>query len=287
MEETFQTATDFSLITHADPRCVVSCCISTGLIRGILRGEILDEKDLDILLESAYKWVDAWIRDVRLAKDGEPEQNEGETSEPDVREFLDKEEFDKHAYAKTFADLQLDDSSKIGYVYKCLGSAILSLRMGMQQSPYSNNPGVGSPAALPNSAIFENIITELTYEAGDADTNACAAGALLGSWLGYNSLPSHWRDGMDNRNWLMEKCNALIQLIGAGSNVPTSKYDGKSDPDTLPDGGKGLMDEKELGKRDSDMMFKYMTRHAEGVAEEKARLKEEERQKKGWRSFLG
>ncbi|KAK2839338.1 hypothetical protein FQN49_006237 [Arthroderma sp. PD_2] len=287
LDETFQVATDFSLITHADPRCIVSCCASTGLIRGILRGEILDEKDLDTMLEGAYKWTDAWIRDVRLSKDAEREQNEGETPEADVREFLDREEFDKHVHAKTFADLQLDDSYKIGYVYKCLGSAILSLRMAMRQSRHDNNTGAGSPTALPNSIIFENIITELTYEAGDADTNACAAGALLGSWLGYNSLPPHWRDGMDNHDWLRQKCNALIQVIGVESNVPTSKYDGKSDLDTLPDGGKGVMDERELAGRDSDMMAKYMTRHAEGVAEEKERLKAEERSKKGWRSFLG
>ncbi|DAA75228.1 TPA_exp: Uncharacterized protein A8136_1979 [Trichophyton benhamiae CBS 112371] len=262
LEKTFQIATDFSLITHADPRCILACCISTGLIRGILRGEILDEKGLDTLLEDAYTWVDSWVRDVRLPKDDAQKETDSDIYEPDAREFLDREEFDQHAYAKTFSDLLLDASYKIG------------------------TPGTGSPPPLTNSAIFENIITELTYEAGDADTNACAAGALLGSWLGYNSLPSHWRDGMDNNDWLMQKCNSLIQVIGAGDDGATP-YDGKLDADTSPDGGKGLMNKEELEKRDSDMIVKYMTRHAEGVAEEKARLKAEEKQKKGWKSFLG
>ncbi|EZF60793.1 hypothetical protein H112_06264 [Trichophyton rubrum D6] len=286
LEKTFQIATDFSLITHADPRCILACCISTGLIRGILRGEILDEKGLDTLLEDAYTWVDSWVRDVRLPKDDAQKETDSDIYEPDAREFLDREEFDQHAYAKTFSDLLLDASYKIGYVYKCLGTAILSLRMGMQKSPHGSTPGTGSPPPLTNSAIFENIITELTYEAGDADTNACAAGALLGSWLGYNSLPSHWRDGMDNNDWLMQKCNSLIQVIGVGDDGATP-YDGKLDADTSPDGGKGLMNKEELEKRDSDMIVKYMTRHAEGVAEEKARLKAEEKQKKGWKSFLG
>ncbi|EFR01733.1 ADP-ribosylglycohydrolase [Nannizzia gypsea CBS 118893] len=286
LEKTFQVATDFSLVTHADPRCVLACCISTGLIRGILRGEILDEKGLDTLMEDAYSWVDSWVRKTRLTADETNGQKEDEIYEPAAREFLDREEFDKHAYAKTFSDLLLDDSYKIGYVYKCLGAAILSLRMGMQQSPFGSNAGVESSFILTDSAVFEKIITELTYEAGDADTNACAAGALLGCWLGYNSLPSHWRDGMDNRDWLMQKCNSLIQVIGVG-NENALPYDGKLDADTSPDGGKGLMSEKELGKRDSDMMFKYMSRHAEGVAEEKARLKADEKQKKGWKSFLG
>lgn len=58
MEEAFQTARSFSMVTHADPRCVVACCISVGLIRGILRGKIKNEDDVTDLCNVAFDWVE-------------------------------------------------------------------------------------------------------------------------------------------------------------------------------------------------------------------------------------
>ena len=46
------------------------------------------------------------------------------------------------------------------------------------------------------TAVFETLVTPLVMEGGDADTNACFAGALLGAYLGYKVLPPHWRDGL-------------------------------------------------------------------------------------------
>ncbi|KAK2748266.1 hypothetical protein FQN57_000924 [Myotisia sp. PD_48] len=278
LDEIFQIATDLSIITHADPRCVVACCISCGLIRGMLRGEILTEEHVDTLLDKAYLWVNQWVKNGRpgsrrndndalntntmdVQSEQAPEQTE--------TELLDREEFNSHIFATSFTDLQLDHATKIGYVYKCLGAAILSLRLAMRQAPHGDvSTNLDNPRVA-KSAVFENIITQITYEAGDADTNACAAGALLGCWLGYDSLPAHWRDGMQYRDWLMQKCNGLIQIFENGDTHPTLGYRGSTDPDTLPDGGKGLMNEKELERRDNAIMVEYMLRHHEGVADEK------------------
>src|SRR5277367_3406002 len=69
IEETFRIAAEFSLVTHADPRCVVACCISTGLIRGILRGEVRNDEDIDALVENAFEWVYAWQKRGRRFED--------------------------------------------------------------------------------------------------------------------------------------------------------------------------------------------------------------------------
>ncbi|EEP77402.1 conserved hypothetical protein [Uncinocarpus reesii 1704] len=282
-EETCRIATDFSLVTHADPRCVVACCIATGLVRGILRGEILAEVDVDNMIERVYGWVDRWTR----SRQTEPKDLESnDTSEFEGGELLDQQEFSKHVQAQTFEELQLDDSMKIGYVYKCLGAAILSLRMAMRRAPFNTVVAGKHTDTLP-SAIFESIITELTLAAGDADTNACVAGAFLGCWFGYNALPPHWRDGMQHFDWLTHKCNGLIEILQI-SREPESKYKGKEDPDTRPDGGKGLMDREELQKRDCHFMLRYMAKHSEGAEEEKARLKQEKKPKqKRWTGIFG
>lgn len=281
LEQTFHAAAEFSIITHSDPRCVVACCISTALIRGMLSGEILNERDVDTHIEKAYQWVDAWIKGFRGGAEY-VDSNNGQLEEGDL---LNRDEFKNHVYAKTFEELQLDESRKIGYVYKCLGSAILALRLGMRQAPCDTLPA-GVSTKLPNSIIFENIITAITYEAGDADTNACAAGALLGCWLGYNSLPAQWRDGMMHLDWLVNKCDGLGYTLGVVQNIPA--YKGSEDQDTGLDGGKGLMDDEQISKRDSEFMARYMAKHAVGVEKEKKRLEQEkkEKNKKSWTGML-
>lgn len=286
LEETFRVATSFSVVTHADPRCIVACCIATGLIRGMLRGEILTEDDVNELIEQAYEWTNTWVKNGRSAGDKPtPGVEKDDADKFEDGELLDRQEFEKHAHASNFGELELDDSMKMGYVYKCLGAAILSLRLAIREAPYDAiETGVrveGSP-----SAIFERIITEITFEAGDADTNACAAGALLGCWLGYSALPPHWRDGMRDFNWLMQKCNGLLQTIKI-SRKKSSTYQGSYDPDTLPDGGKGLMNEKELQQRDAQFMMQMLTREAEGEKEERERLKQEKKRKqRGWKGMF-
>lgn len=58
--EAFETATMYPLPTHADPRYIVACCISIGLIRGMITQEIKDEADLDQLIEEAVDWLETW-----------------------------------------------------------------------------------------------------------------------------------------------------------------------------------------------------------------------------------
>lgn len=61
LNETFQTAVDFSRVMHADPRCIVFCCLATGLIRGVLCGEILAEEDIDKIIGLSLSWTEDWM----------------------------------------------------------------------------------------------------------------------------------------------------------------------------------------------------------------------------------
>lgn len=227
VEETFQVAADFSIVTHADPRCVISCVIGTALVRGLIRGEIRVEKDLDEMIERGLAWYAA-VRERELQ---EPERKD----EP----VLDLEEFNKHARAETLADLLLDESYKIGYVYKTFGSGIVLLRQAMRQISSSKTP------LQSHLTVFEPLITALTMEGGDADTNACFAGALLGALIGYRALPSHWRDGLRHGSWLMEKAEGLCDVLG----VTQGSYSGSADKDTAEDGGRGFLTDAQMEEK--------------------------------------
>jgi ADP-ribosylglycohydrolase len=293
-EYTFRIATEFSIITHADPRCVLACCISTALIRGILRGDIQNEQDVDAMIDVAFKWVHSWQKRGRKFKSEPVVVVEEEwvdagmnTSEiGDVEEqiqestalytkpepLLDRVEFYKHVRAENFQELQLDDSMTMGYVYKSLGAAIVALRSAMK----SDWSGSEERRKYSNRTIFENLITEIVMEGGDADTNACVAGALLGAWLGYMALPAHWCEGIEHHDWLVSKCDALMYVLGIKDFAVV--YKGSEDPDAMEDGGNGFLNRSALEARETAFMETYLRKRAEKKASQS--------KDKGWKVRL-
>ncbi|KAF3048353.1 hypothetical protein E8E12_011718 [Didymella heteroderae] len=167
-EQTWRLSVGIGRTTHVDPRCVVACCISVGLIRQLLRGQVQTDKDMDAAIERAYEWV-------RKQPDIMNPGPSADMTESQVRNDLDRQEFEKHVYAQTLEELRLDDQTKMGYVYKCLGSAVLLLRRAIQA--ISNAPMAAG--MVEKAQLFERLIVRLIMEGGDADTNGAAAGALL------------------------------------------------------------------------------------------------------------
>jgi hypothetical protein len=178
--------------------------------------------------------------------------------------------------------LQLDDARKIGYVYKALGAGILVLRLATRHSLAGVGEGrrdIDERYTRRGSNLFEELTSALIMEGGDADTNACIAGALLGAWVGYSCLPPHWRDGLDHAQWLKSKCKALEQVLRINS-LPG--YNGAEDKDTLPDGGRGLLGKAALDARAMAFMEAYMRKTELAKKNEQQRQK----QKQSWMGGL-
>jgi ADP-ribosylglycohydrolase len=275
LEETFQIAIDYSVVTHADPRCVVACCIHTALIRGILRGEVTSEEDVGRILEATFTSVEQWQQNGRLfntAKD----TPRGVPADVLVAEpALDRVEFDRYVNASSFEELQLDSAREIGYVYKALGSCILCLRLAIR---HSKGQLIDEQYMQAGTNIFEELITALIMQGGDADTNACIAGAVLGAWIGNTGLPPSWRNGLDHNSWLLHKCRAMEQVLGIDESL--TGYDGVKDRDTLSDGGRGLLDKHSLEVREAAFVEMY-TKRMKMMAERKAQ-KESKETGRGW-----
>lgn len=247
---TFETAARFSVVTHVDPRCVVSCAIGTELARGLARGEYTLESHVDAVVEAALEWYTAWAAARTDAASGEPDPP------------LAKDELYRHVRASNFKELDLA-SSAMGYVYKCLGSGILVLRLAIRAV-------TSSPTPLATQVnLFEELITSLVLEGGDGDTNACFAGALLGAYLGYKALPPHWRDGLRHGDWLMHKAEGLSRVVGASPGT----YSGKEDADTALDGGRGLLTDAQMEQR----FMVLQARIAQEEQEHNRKLREDEK----------
>lgn len=252
LDYTFAIAASYSVITHVDPRCVVSCMIGTALVRGLVRGEVRTEEDIDILVNLAvyvYLGIHKTFREEGPNKAGEPELNVDE-----LKTYT--------AATQTLETLELDSPAKIGYVYKCLGSGICILRLAMRKMAETSSTAT-------QLMLFELLITELIMYGGDADTNACFGGALLGAYLGYKALPPHWRDGLRHGTWLLEKSEALCQVL----RVMPGTYSGEMDRDTYPDGGRGFLTKDDMERRWLLLQARVATENREYIKREEEAAK--------------
>ncbi|OAL47498.1 ADP-ribosylglycohydrolase [Pyrenochaeta sp. DS3sAY3a] len=236
-EETWSLSVSIGRTTHVDPRCVVSCCIQVALIRSLLRGEIVDEQGLNACIERSYDWVK---QQPALMNPGLDDK----LTATEIEAHLERKGFEQHVYASSLDDLKLDEARKIGYVYKCLGSAILLLRLAMRK--IADLPASSGPMAT--QSLFEDLLVDLIMEGGDADTNGAAAGALLGAYLGHAKLPLHWTAGLAHKEWLAEKTGRLVVAVGV--------VDGELGvvKDEAEDGGVGLRSNDELERKAAELM---------------------------------
>jgi len=224
-DRTFRSAIDLARTTHADPRCLASCAVVSGLVSSIMRNEHAHLLDPRTSAADTDTWIKALIeRSISFLNTRFPLCSLSSAHSSELY---------SHAFANTLDDLHLDDSASIGYTYKALGAGVWSLREALKM--------VRERIAAPQ--IFEYVITKITMAAGDADTNAAVAGPIVGALLGYRGLPTHWKEGLAHCEWLVEKSDAAAYLLGvydAEEGNAGFVYEQVKDDDTLVDGGKHI-----------------------------------------------
>ncbi|KXS18703.1 ADP-ribosylglycohydrolase [Gonapodya prolifera JEL478] len=231
-EECFKMAAELSCVTHVDPRCVLACCIGSALIRGLVRGEVSTEEGITDTIAAARRWYnDVWVATMKERYGAQETALDGEFAVKD-------DEIDLYVSGThELVDLKLDDGA-MGYVLKCLSTGLILLRKTMRALRAD-----GSMRCRMD--IFQTLITDLIMEGGDADTNGCFAGSLLGSHLGYKALPPKWRDGLNHGEWLLNKAESVAIILGARDGT----YDGRADKDNAIDGAKGLLSKDQMEDR--------------------------------------
>lgn len=214
-EKLYRSAINVAAVTHADPRCLVSCTVASALVASAVRNEIHSDEDVKRVVEGAI---------IPLT------QHQPPLSDQYLQELRDI------IWKDSLVDLKLDERRSIGYTYKCLASGIWALRQGIAAK--------GSTSTTPSS-VFERVITELTMAGGDSDTNCAVAGSLLGALFGYSNLPAGWLHDLKHRDWLLAKADAAVYL-STGEGAP---YDLRKDPDNIVDGGKGAVSDEEFKRQ--------------------------------------
>ncbi|KAJ3055685.1 hypothetical protein HK097_009733 [Rhizophlyctis rosea] len=235
LESVQKTTEAVASTTHADPRCILSCVIITSLVYEILKGTSITPAFMRSTIETL---ADKYLQP--------PDTDPSKIPSP-------KSELLQFCFPDSIQSLELDDRMGIGYTYRSLGSATWSLTQLLSTTL--------SPSHSP-AKTFKSLITTLTTQGGDADTNATVAGALLGCQIGYSSLPSEWLFGLIHKDILLAKVDAALELMG----VLEGEYDAEGDRDTLLDGGRGFLSKDEMERREMEMMGRMA-----GLMERKAK----------------
>ncbi|KAJ3040346.1 hypothetical protein HDV00_011002 [Rhizophlyctis rosea] len=266
LEAVQSTTETIARTTHADPRCVISCTIVTTIIYEILTGSTASASLLRTIVDSAATrlYIHSEVNQLasnhgatKQGKKGRPgeEANEGSwtgkkkqkskargvavSAAVEAGEKPDcKSELDRLCFPTSLKALTLDDRNGIGYTYRALGSGMWCLSQLMDSILKEEHR---TPDRL--AASFKSLITQLTMQGGDADTNCAVAGALMGCIVGYSGLPREWLEGLVHHNWLVSKVDAELELVGVSIG---GGYDPALDEDVLLDGGKGFRTEEEL-----------------------------------------
>ncbi|KAH9488680.1 hypothetical protein Btru_042156 [Bulinus truncatus] len=195
--------------THADPRCQASCVAVCCCI-----ALMMQHTQANLLNEKP------------IAVDIEAICKESYNRASLVLETDEqKRELYLYMHCTKLKKLQLAERGKIGYTYKCLGAGFWALRQ--------NN--------------FQKAIIKLVMEAGDADTNAAVAGALLGCKLGLSAIPDSWLNGLKHRDWLIVYIERFLKLQDEMNLPPDHRTVYKDlDHSVLEESDKKLKEEREL-----------------------------------------
>ena len=162
--------------THADPRCVASAVAVSAAISNLVSSD--PSAPYNERIEAAITFA---LQSSKPFVDSCPLEQQ--------------QEFATYFGATSLADLHLSDSRTAGYTFKALGAGFYALREAQRSS-------------------FLDIITEIILEAGDADTNAAVAGALLGALFGYRLLPAQWISQTRHHKWMNGKIKSFMDLYG-------------------------------------------------------------------------
>ncbi|KAM9976322.1 hypothetical protein ACTFIR_010163 [Dictyostelium discoideum] len=217
-----ENAIDCCRITHYDSRCIISCIVYTHIVSTIFKNKFNNKQDEEEdeeedednhikIIEDLIKQIDQNGLYENIA---EFHFNSNKMVDDNLKQDYLKQ-FNTYMRAKEWVDLELDDSTSIGYVYKCLGSSILTVRKYLQ---YYKDKKTKDKSP---SYLFRKVMNELIREGGDSDTNGAVAGALLGSIIGYSNLPKDMLLEMPNKSWLDDQVIDFIGLLD--SRIKNSK----------------------------------------------------------------
>ena len=159
-------------VTHYDPRCVAACIYITLCVNGFL----YHSKDVTNVTEYARNEAIKFI---------------------ETAEYIDDPTL---TYSRQTYRAKFEKYLKRG---DCDSLDNVTLNKPHSRSSVKNPLACAVYAMKHMNRGYENVINHIVMQGGDADTNACVAGAVMGSYLGIDVIPADYTK-LKNLSWLLQ-----------------------------------------------------------------------------------
>lgn len=214
LDTVIKNTIDVCGVTHPAPLCVYSCIVLNYIISNLIKTNERSEKFIFSLILDVVKNTKHYIRNYidELNKNIKEISNENISddimtevikgniaayyNEHISRNTTEKVIFDIE-YALYFENINMCDlQTNIGHTLNPLKCAIYGLRK------------------LLKGESFEKIISDITYQGGDADTNCAVAGAVMGAYLGKSKLPQKYIKELIHKDILQKYVDQYTSVLG-------------------------------------------------------------------------
>jgi ADP-ribosylglycohydrolase len=200
----FDSVMSSSIMTHRDIRSISGALVVAQAIRRLAAGE---PREAGLLL-----WVAADVA-----------RNEARI----IAEFSDVViSGDRHARALPRALAHLE--SVIDLPRERVLAALVEEANRHGAEPVCKRATMGFPPACIPACLyfliatesFEEALTEIINHGGDTDTAGAILGALAGAHYGIDGIPRRWLEGLQNREGIEIRAEALARRSTAGLDIP-------------------------------------------------------------------
>lgn len=166
--------------THYDPRCIASCIFIVSCVYEFVRGNTNVE---DVVKNGEIDGID-FIESL---------------------DYIQGVEYDKCTYIKKFKKY-IQRAKQLHYLSE------IDFNKGHSRSntKYPLYCAIYGLRMVGKGSSFVDIIQEIIRQGGDADTNACVAGSLMGSFLGFDNLPQEDIRSLKHFDWLRQQVSENI-----------------------------------------------------------------------------
>jgi ADP-ribosylglycohydrolase len=162
--------------THADERCAASAVMFSLMLNHLARlpdGTAVRAADIVDPIQAGREMIP------------EPQRQ---------RDYMQR-----LTHSKEVSELRLGDQENRSYTLKTLACAMWAFRQ-LARTPPENW----------DAEFFQDVITEIASQGGDASANCAVVGMVLGAAMGLKKLPAEWITATPDHEWLMGEIDAFL-----------------------------------------------------------------------------